>query len=88
MSRFTFVADHRDARGVKRLCRLLHVSRSGFYRWQQAAPARARREGADQALAVRIAEIHDESDSTYGSPRITARCARRADRSTTNASSD
>lgn len=72
MSRFTFVADHRDAYGVKRLCRLLHVSRSGFYRWQQAAPARADREHTDQALSARIAEIHEDSDSTYGSPRITA----------------
>ncbi|MFF7159751.1 IS3 family transposase [Streptomyces sp. NPDC008139] len=72
VSRFTFVADHHSAYGVKRLCRLLHVSRSGFYRWREAAPARAEREHADQALSARIAEIHQESDSTYGSPRITA----------------
>jgi transposase InsO family protein len=72
VSRFTFVADHHSAYGVKRLCRLLHVSRSGYYRWLRAAPARADREHADLALTVRIAEIHQESDSTYGSPRITA----------------
>jgi transposase InsO family protein len=72
VSRFTFVADHHDAYGVKRLCRLLHVSRSGFYRWRQAAPARADREHADRALSARIAGIHQESGSTYGSPRITA----------------
>jgi hypothetical protein len=32
-SRFQFVEDHRGAFGVKRLCRILAVSRSGFYRW-------------------------------------------------------
>ena len=29
--RFRFVAEHRGAWGVKRLCRVLGVSRSGFY---------------------------------------------------------
>ncbi len=42
MSRFQVVEDHRDAFGVKRLCRVLEVSRSGFYRWLAAAPARER----------------------------------------------
>ncbi|MEH1017906.1 IS3 family transposase, partial [Micromonospora sp. CPCC 206060] len=72
VSRFQFVADHHDAYGVKRLCGLLSVSRSGFYRWREAAPARAERGRADQVLTERIIKIHQESDSTYGSPRITA----------------
>lgn len=71
-SRFQFVADHRDAFGVKRLCRLVQVSRSGFYRWIAAAPARAARETADAGLAEQIRRIHGEWDGTYGSPRITA----------------
>jgi hypothetical protein len=33
VSRFEFVADHRGAFGVKRLCTVLNLSRSGFYRW-------------------------------------------------------
>jgi transposase InsO family protein len=71
-SRFQFVDDHRDAFGVKRLCRMLHVSRSGFYRWLAGADARADRARADAELAERIAEIHTESDGTYGAPRVTA----------------
>ena len=71
MSRFQFVADHRDTLGVKR-CRVLRVSRSGFYRWVDAAPARAAREAAEVELAERIRAIHAEWDGTYGSPRITA----------------
>ncbi|MGW4720970.1 IS3 family transposase [Nocardia sp. NPDC004260] len=78
VSRFQFVADHRDAFGVKRLCRVLQVSRSGFYRWISAAPGRVAREAADAGLAARIRAIHREWDSTYGSPRITAELNDRA----------
>ena len=38
MSRFRFVDDHRDTYQVKRLCQLVEVSRSGYYRWASAAP--------------------------------------------------
>ena len=72
MSRFQFVDDHRGAFGVKRLCRVLEVSRSGFYRWLKAAPARIARARDDARLVRRIREIHKESDGTYGIPRITA----------------
>ena len=72
MSRFQFVEDHHSAYGVKRLCRILAVSRSGFYRWRAAGPARAERERVDRELAARIARIHTDSEGTYGRPRITA----------------
>jgi transposase InsO family protein len=72
VSRFQFVEDHRGAFGVKRLCRVLEVSRSGFYRWLKAAGARMERARDDARLARRIREIHKESDGTYGVPRITA----------------
>ncbi|MEU6540945.1 IS3 family transposase [Streptomyces sp. NPDC047000] len=71
-SRFQFVDDHRGAFGVKRLCRILRLSRSGFYRWIAGADARAERVRADAELAERIGEIHAESDGTYGAPRVTA----------------
>jgi transposase InsO family protein len=71
-SRFQFVADHQRRFGVKRLCRMLQVSRSGFYRWLAGASARAVRARADAELAERIARIHQESDGTYGAPRVTA----------------
>lgn len=71
-SRFQFVDDHRGAFGVKRLCRMLQVSRSGFYRWLAAGDVRAARARADAELVDRIAEIHQDSDGTYGVPRVTA----------------
>ncbi len=55
---------------VAMLCRLLGVSRSGYYAWRQRPPsARVR---ADQGLGRRIREIHEQSRGTYGTPRIWA----------------
>ncbi len=71
MSRFQFVADHRNAYGVKRLCQILEVNRASFYAWVTAAPTRARRTNTDQELADRIRAVH-ETDRAYGAPRITA----------------
>jgi transposase InsO family protein len=72
VSRFQFVDDHKTTFGVKRLCRVLEVSRSGFYRWVNAAAARLERARADQGLAAQIRKIHGRQDGTYGSPRVTA----------------
>lgn len=72
MSRFQFVEDYRGAYGVKRLCRILEVSRSGYYRWQAAAPARLERERADREVGEAMRAIHADSDGTYGRPRIAA----------------
>jgi transposase InsO family protein len=80
VSRFQFVADHttptsstgtRPGWSVKRLCALLDVTRSSYYAWKAAAPARAARASADATLAARIRAVHAD-DTTYGQPRITA----------------
>jgi transposase InsO family protein len=71
VSRFQFVADHRDAFEVKQLCMTIEVSRSSYYAWEQAAPERAARAAADAALAQRIRGVHQQ-DKTYGAPRVTA----------------
>ena len=52
------------------MCRVLEVSRSGYYAWLKREPsARAQ---ANAALLKAIEEIHDESDKTYGAPRVHA----------------
>ena len=71
MSRFQFVADHRNAFEVKWLCAVMEIARSSFYAWWAAAENRAARVAADQALQSRIRAVHDE-DNAYGAPRITA----------------
>jgi transposase InsO family protein len=68
--------DSPDATGFSVLCmaRLLGVSTSGYYAYVKRAaatvltPQQQRR--AD--LAVKILDVHTDSDGTYGSPRITA----------------
>ncbi|WP_086023464.1 IS3 family transposase [Streptomyces sp. SPB78] len=72
VNRFQCVADLQRRHGVKRLCRILGVSRSSFYYWQRTAADRAARQVADARLAARIRAVHQESDGTYGAPRITA----------------
>ncbi len=52
------------------MCRVLEVSRSGFYAWAAREPSP--RAVADAALTGRIAEIHKDSLKTYGSPRVHA----------------
>ncbi len=71
MSRFQFVADHRDTFEVKWLCAVMEIARSSFYAWCTAADHRAAKIAADVQLAERIRCVHTE-DNTYGAPRITA----------------
>ncbi|MBL1102080.1 IS3 family transposase [Streptomyces sp. 205] len=86
MSRFQFVDDHRDTYEVKRLCEVLDVNRSSYYKWVAGRQARAARQRKDRLLAERIREVHGESNSAYGSPRMTAELRRRACGSTRSTS--
>jgi putative transposase len=55
---------------VSLLCRVLGVSRAGFYAWRRRPPSpRARR---DRELTRRIVTIHCDSFGTYGRPRVHA----------------
>jgi len=75
VSRFQFVADHRHAFEVKRLCHSVEVCRSAFYAWTNAASGRAERAAADAALAERVRAVQDPKqggDRAYGAPRVTA----------------
>lgn len=51
-------------------CRVLNVSRSGYYEWRDR-PASAREEG-NALLLKYIEQIHADSRGTYGSPRVHA----------------
>src|SRR5581483_7076331 len=51
-------------------CRLLGVSRSGYYEWN-GRPESAR-ETRDRELLKLIGQIHADSRGSYGSPRVAA----------------
>lgn len=71
MNRCQFVEDHQRRFGVKRLCDILGLSRLSSYYWRRTAAARTARQAAEAGLAARIRKVHQESDGTYGTPRIT-----------------
>jgi putative transposase len=64
-------------------CRMLGVSKSGYYAWRDRPPSERRRQ--DAFLTEKIREIHSRSRQTYGYPRVHAeelrslgvRCGRR-----------
>lgn len=55
---------------VERMCKVLGVSRSGYYGWRGRPPSRRQRE--NEEILVEIQESHRRSNGTYGSPRVTA----------------
>ena len=55
------------------MCRLLQISRSGFYAWRDRPMSD--RERNDLALRARIEAIHRRSKGVYGSPNIHAELA-------------
>jgi putative transposase len=55
------------------MCRLLKISPSGFYAWDERAMSA--RERVDIALTARIHQIYRRSRETYGSPMIHAELA-------------
>jgi transposase InsO family protein len=70
--RWDFISDNAETFGVQRLCRVLAVSRSGYYRWLAGADARAERQAAEDALVAEIREIHAEHRESYGALRVHA----------------
>jgi putative transposase len=53
---------------VASLCRVLAVSRSGFYAWQRRPPSARDRD--DRRLVLHVRAAHQASGGTYGSPRV------------------
>lgn len=66
---------HEGEYGVKRMCRVLGVSHSGYYAWRNRGPSQ--RVQANENLLVRIREEYQLSRKTYGSPRIHAALKRK-----------
>ena len=70
MSIFRFIDAEKASFPVSALCRVLRVSRSGYYEWKDRPPSNRDRENA--TLTERIREIHQLSRETYGYPRVHA----------------
>lgn len=68
--KYRFMEKHRDTFKVKRMSKVLGVSRSGYYAWRTRRPSI--RQQDNEKLLEHIWDTHKRSRSIYGSPRITA----------------
>ena len=66
--KFAWIKQHRDSFPVIVMCRILGVSKSGFYKWLKATPSpRVQR---SERIRATVREIHGQSDQIYGSYKI------------------
>ena len=61
---------HQAEHSIVLMCRVLGISRSGYYAWLKRP--QSKRAQRDAVLRMKVIRIHTGSDGTYGSPRIRA----------------
>lgn len=66
--KYGFIALHERKFSILLMCRVLEVSRSGYYRWRSRPESRRARE--DRRLLVAIRAVYQQSRCNYGSPRV------------------
>jgi putative transposase len=67
---FAWIEERKDEWPVTLLCRVLGVSRSGYYAWLSRKPSAT--EVRREKLVEELTEIHAEVKARYGSPRMHA----------------
>ncbi|MER0082631.1 IS3 family transposase [Corynebacterium sp. KPL2861] len=70
--RFQFVYDHRTEYSVKRMCHVLKLNRSSFYKWVSTRQKRRLKMYSDGLIGARIKTIFDDEHGLYGAKRIAA----------------
>jgi transposase InsO family protein len=70
----------KDHYPIEVLCKALCVSRSGYYQWLERRNKPSARVREDLELAEQIREVHQQSGSTYGTPRLEAELRHRGRR--------
>ncbi len=68
--KYACIARHRGEFPVRLMCRVLAVSRAGFYAAQRRR--RSARAERDQALRLQVRVVHAQSRRRYGAPRVHA----------------
>ncbi len=68
MKKYQFIDEFKRVYRIRVMCRVLDVSRSGYYAWVKRRPSN--REKANAAVRVKIRESFFGSKERYGSPRV------------------
>ena len=76
--RFAFIAREKACYPVALMCRVLKVSRAGYYAGCKRPASQHTQE--DQRLGLEVAAIYRESRGRYGSPRVHAELRERGQR--------
>jgi transposase InsO family protein len=63
------MSDHRPRFSIEMMCKVFKVSRASYYKWLRSGPSERWKE--NEKLLVEIIDAFEDSDETYGSPRIT-----------------
>lgn len=66
--KFCFIQEHATEYPVNRMCQVLDVDESSYYKWRKRLPSQHQLQ--DEVLVEQIQEIYEESWQTSGSPRI------------------
>ncbi|WP_338826103.1 IS3 family transposase [Neomoorella thermoacetica] len=66
--KYRFIREHTGTFRVETMCRVLKVSRTGYYRWLKRPVSQRRSQ--DEIIKEKILNIYNKSRKTYGSPRI------------------
>lgn len=66
--KFIFIREHAEEFPIRTMCRVLGVSRSGYYDWLKRPESQRSRD--DRRLKVRIRTIYQQNRCRYGSPRV------------------
>ena len=72
MTRYRFIAHAKNVYPVRLLCRVLRVSHSGFYDWQQRGELPTAKQQADARVTELLRAAHTAARGTYGARRLTA----------------
>ena len=65
---FSWIKEHREEFPVEAMCRVLEVSKAGFY--ASLERPRCERRRRREELAEKIRAVHEENRGVYGSPRV------------------
>jgi hypothetical protein len=81
-TRSAVIAQHREQHAVVTMCRVLAVSKAGYYARRDWEPSTRTR--ANERLAAEITDVHRRCRRTSGSPRIHADLGARGHRMSVN----